>query len=346
MSDLKSHEELVERYVREGNNDEAINTLLFLITKYAQQRDFDAAEALRERIISIDPMALSEAIQAQEIIDSTRMKPTDTGHMEVWAELYERLTVDEANSLYNDMEEVMFKPGQMIFEQGRKNSNLYFIDSGVAKYLYKEGKREMFIKKITAGSVAGMETFFDAGHCTSSLVALDQVKVRFLPAEALKNWAEGGQPALEPKLRDFCDREEKVYELLSKNAQDRRHQRRVTLPGRILIKIVNKEGKPVGKTLRGDMGDVSVGGISFYVQANSREQAQMLLGHDLYLRFNMPPNMKEVERIAQVLAVRHHSASFEEKDQYSLHMKFDKGLAEKSIIEAAKFIRMINATQH
>ncbi len=344
MSDLKNHEELVERYVREGNNEEAINTLLFLITKYAQQRDFDAAEGLRERIISIDPMALSEAIQAQEIIDSTRMKPTDSGHMEVWADLYERLTVDEANSLYNDMEEVIFRPGQMIFEQGRKNSNLYFIDSGVAKYLYKEGKREMFIKKITAGSVAGMETFFDACHCTSSLVAIDQVKVRFLPSTALKNW-EGSLPALEPKMRDFCDREEKVHELLNKNAQDRRKQRRVTLPGRILIKVVNKEGKPVGKTLRGDMGDVSAGGISFYVQASSREQAQMLLGHDLYLRFNMPPNMKEVERIAMVLAVRHHTATYEEKDHYSLHLKFDKNLAEKSIIEAAKFIRMMNATQ-
>ena len=345
MSDLKNHEELVERYVREGNNEEAIHTLLFLITKYAQQRDFDAAETLRERIISIDPMALSEAIQAQEIIDSTRMKPTDSGHMEVWAELYERLTVDEANTLYNDMDEEMFRPGQVLFEQGAKNSNLYFIDSGVAKYLYKEGHREMFIKKITAGNVAGMETFFDAGHCTSSLVALDQVKVRYLSSEALKNWARS-LPALETKLSEYCDKEEKVHELLNKNAQDRRKQRRVSLPGRILIKITNKEGKPVGKTLRGDMGDVSAGGISFYIQAHSREQAQMLLGHDLYLRFNMPPNMQEVERIAMVLAVRHQKASFDDKEQYSLHMKFNKTLAEKSIIEAAKFIRMLDASQH
>ena len=346
MGEMNNQELLVERYIQEGNNEEAIKSLLFLITKHAQQRDFEAAEAMREKIISIDPMALSEAIQAQEIIDSIKMKPTDSSHMEVWAELYERLVVDEANSLYNELEEVTYRPGQTIFEQGNKNTSLYFIDAGVAKYTFSEGKREMFIKKVGPGSIAGADTFFEAGLTTCSLVAIDRVKVRFLPVEALQRW-EGGMPALEPKLRDYCNREEQVHELLQKNSMDRRKQRRVLLPGRILIKIVNAAGQPVGKTLRGDMGDVSVGGISFYVQANSRKQAQMLLGHDLALRFNMPPNMKEVERVGMVLGVRQHTDAYEQKkDKYSIHIKFNEVLAEKTIIDTARFIKMLDATQH
>jgi CRP-like cAMP-binding protein len=347
--EISNQELLVEKYIQDGNNEEAIKNLLFLITKHAQQRDFETAEAMREKIISIDPMALSEAIQAQEIIDSIKMKPADSSHMEIWSELYERLTVDEANALYNEMDEVTYNAGQTIFEQGGENSNLYFIDSGVAKYLFTEGKREMFIKKINPGTIAGTDTFFEVGKTTCSLVAIDRVKVRCLPSETLLRW-EGTLPALEPKLRDFCSREEQVYELLKKNSMDRRKQLRVLLPGRILIKLVNNDGKPVGKTLRGDTGDVSVGGISFYIQVNNRKQAKMLLGHDLFLRFNMPPNMKQVERIGMVLGVRQQQSGDtyegQKRDRYSIHIKFGEMLAETSIREAAKYLKMLDATQH
>ena len=43
----------------------------------------------------------------------------------------------------------------------------------------------------------------------------DRVKVRFLPDEAIQRW-EGTLPALEPKLRDYCAREEQLHELLKK----------------------------------------------------------------------------------------------------------------------------------
>jgi len=343
-SNARKHEELVERYIREGNTVEAIQSLLFLITKNAQQHDFDTAEALREKIISIDPMALSEAVRAQEIIDTARLKPADKGHMDVWAEMYEKLTIDEANAMFNEMEEVVVRPGKVIFEQGTSNSNLYFVDSGQAKHLYTQGNREMFIKRVVAGNLAGEDTFFDASLCTSSLVAIDRVKAHFLSNKILEEWRTRF-PALEPKLRDFCAREVKVHDLLKRNAMDRRTQRRVVLPGRLLIKLVNAAGEPVGKTLQGKMGDVSIGGIAFYIQASNREQAQMLLGHKLHLRFNMPPNMNEVERIGLALGVRHHVQAVDQREKYSVHMKFDKILPEKFISETERFLKMLNSTK-
>jgi len=339
MSEISKHEELVERYRREGNTGEAISSLLFLITKYAQKHDYATAESLREKIISLDPMALSEAIRAQEIIDTARLKPDDKGHMEIWSALYDQLSVDEANTLFTEMEEVVFWPGKIIFEQGTRNHNLYFINSGQAKHLYTQGTREMFIKRVVPGNVAGEDTFFDAALCTSSLVAIDKVKAHFLSNEALNRWRTS-MPGLEAKLRTFCAKEEKIQDLLKRNSMDRRTQRRVVFPGRILIKVVNSEGEPVGKTMQGKIGDVSTGGVSFFIKAANREHAQMLLGNKLYLRFNMPPIMAEFERIGMALGVKLHAKIQDQLEQFSVHIKFDKNLNEKDISETERYLRL------
>ncbi len=339
MNEISKHEELVERYRREGNTKEAISSLLFLITNYAQKHDYATAETLREKIISFDPMALSEAIRAQEIIDTARLKPHDRGHMDVWTALYDQLNVDEANTMYTGMEEVVFRPGQVIFEQGASNHNLYFIDSGQAKHLYTHGDREIFIKRVTAGNVAGEDTFFNTSHCTSTLVAIDKVKAHFIAKEVLNLW-HTAMPSLEVKLRTFCAKEEKIKDLLKRNSMDRRSQRRVVFPGRILIKVVNSEGTPVGKTMQGRIGDVSTGGVSFFIQAVDREHAQMLLGNKLYLRFNMPPNMAVLERIGMTLGVRHHAEVEDMMEQFSVHIKFDQSLNEKNISETERYLKL------
>jgi CRP-like cAMP-binding protein len=338
MSEISKHEELVERYRREGKIKEAIASLLFLITKYAQKHDYATAGSLREKIISLDPMALSEAIQAQEIIDTSRLQPRSRGHMEIWSALYDQLSVDEANILFTEMHEVVFRPGQVIFEQGARNNNLYFIDAGQAKHLYTQGRREMFIKRVVAGNIAGEETFFDANLCTSTLVAIDKVKAKFLSGDALNNWKHLA-PRLEAKLRAFCAGEVKINDLLKKNSMDRRTQRRVVFPGRILIKVVSAEGVPVGRTIQGVIGDVSTGGVSFFIRAGNREQAQMLLGNKLYLRFSVPPNMTVFERIGLAMGVRHQVTAAGE-EQFSVHVKFDQGLNEQDIRETERYLKL------
>lgn len=339
MSEISRHEELVEQYRQEGNTKEAITSLLFLITKHAQRHDFATAESLRETIISIDPTALSEATRAQEIIDTARVKPRDKGHLEVWSDLYDRLTPEEANALLNETHEVIFRPGQKIFEQGVKSHNLYFINAGQAKHLYTQGDREMFIKRVAPGNIAGEDTFFDDSLCTSTLVAIDRVKANFIANEALNHWRVA-VPNLEEKLKAFCAKEVKIVDLLKKNSMDRRAQRRVIFPGRVLIKVVTAAGEPVGRTMQGKIGDVSIGGASFFIQAIDREQAQMLLGNKLHLRFNMPPNMVEFERIGLALGVKRHVDSQDSLEKFSVHIKFDRKLSDKDINETERFLRL------
>ncbi|MBU0482141.1 MAG: cyclic nucleotide-binding domain-containing protein [Proteobacteria bacterium] len=337
---ISKHEELVAKHIREGNTDEAIKSLLFLITKYAQGQDFETAETLREKIISVDPMALTEAIKAHEIIERARTSPSDKGHMEIWAKLYDKLTIDEANTLFNDMQDVVFRPGQAIFEQGGNNSNLYFCNSGQAKHLYTKDNREIFIKKVAPGNIAGEDTFFDASLCTTSLVAIDKVKMQYLDRDTLNRWRHTA-PELEAKVRSFSDKETKVHDLLKKNAMDRRTQKRVGLPGRVLIKLVNEEGVPIGKTLRGNMGDVSVGGVSFHINVKDRTHAQLLLGRRLHVKFSMPPTMSYVERLGLALGVRFNGPGSDDKDDYSVHIKFEKMLGHRELVDAEKFQKVV-----
>lgn len=339
MSEISIQEELLEQYRREGNVKKAITSLLFLVTRHAQMHNFAAAEMYREKIISMDPAALSEVIRAQEIIDTARLKPRGQGHLEIWSDLYDRLAPEEANALLNETHEVVFRPGQKIFEQGVKSHNLYFINAGQAKLLYTQGDRELFIKRVGPGNVAGEDNFFDDSLCTSTLVAIDGVKANFITNEALGHW-RANVPHLEEKLKAFCAKEAKIADLLKKNSMDRRVQRRVVFPGRVLIKVVTAAGLPVGKTMQGKIGDVSIGGASFFINTTDREHAQMLLGNKLHLRFNMPPNMVEFERIGLALGVKHHAASQDNLEKFSVHIKFDSRLSDKDIAETERFLRL------
>ncbi len=338
MEDLVKQEELVQKYIRAGNHDAAIKSLLFLITRYAQQKNFAKAESLREKIIEIEPMALTEAIKANQIIEEARLKKVDRGHTEIWADLYNTLTVDEGQLLFSDMRETILPPDETIFRQGEMNSRLYFFNSGHAKHIFTQGNREMFIKKLGPGNFAGEDTFFDASVCTTSLVTMSRVKVSFLERSVLEKWKTAA-PALEDKLYDFCQRGVKINELLSHNAMDRRSQRRINITGRVLIRMVNDQGQPVGKTLAGSLSDISEGGLSLFIQAKERSSAHMLLGRPLNVRFNLPPDMREVNRNGLTIGIRYHAAGYEMRSHYSVHLRFDEKINPEEIRRAEQFLR-------
>ncbi|MBU0483553.1 MAG: cyclic nucleotide-binding domain-containing protein [Proteobacteria bacterium] len=333
MDDIARHRELVNKYVRENNNIAAIKSLLFLIARYADNKDFRRAEALREKIIELDPMSLSEIIKANEIIDEARRMPVDKTHRDIWADLYEKLNADESNTLYVDMEDLTFGPDEVIFNQGDMNSKLYFINSGQVKHLFHINSRDLFIKKLTPGSIAGDDTFFDASVCTTSLVTLSRVKLSYVDREVLAKWKQSA-PALESKLQDYCLGQEKIHNLLKKNAMDRRGQRRTNLSGKVLIKLVNEDGQPVGKTLGGILADISIGGLSFFIKARQKASAQQLLGRTLNVQFLLPPSMQEIDKNGTAIGVNFNLDNFQIKNDYSVHIKFDKKLTPAQLAAA------------
>jgi hypothetical protein len=164
--------------------------------------------------------------------------------------------------------------------------------------------------------------------------------MQYLDRDTVVRWRQTA-PNLEAKIEAFCRLEEKVHDLLKRNSMDRRSQRRVGLPGRVLIKLVNESGVPIGKTLRGNMGDVSVGGVSFHIGVKDRTHAQLLLGRRLHVKFSMPPTMSYVERVGMALGVRFHGPGDGDKDDYSVHIKFEKMLADRELIDAERFQKVM-----
>ncbi len=259
----------------------------------------------------------------------------------LWSDLYDRLTAYEANALDKVMEKASFLPGQVIFRQGAVSSNLYFFETGSAKHIFTHHGRETFIKKIQAGNIAGEDNFFHVGICTTTLIAIDRARVLFLSLDRLKEETDVYDSLIE-QLRIFCAREEKIRDLLHRNAQDRRHHQRVSLQGSTLIKPADNSSPSIEKSLRGEIRDISSGGMAVVVKLDAIENAQALLGNKFKVRFSLPPNMNIIERVGQVLGFSCQDGGVpltECQKSYSLNIKFTELVEAESIREYANYLK-------
>lgn len=325
MNELSEQEALVDQYVKESNTEAAVALLLDLITRCAKEKDFVKANALREKLSEVDSMALTEIIRSGEIIEEEQRKSIDKNHLNIWSELYGSLTIEETNALYYAMKECLYDADQLVFKQGERNPNLYFIDEGQLSVVCSKGGMEILLKTVGSGDIAGEDTFFSDTVCTASLMTLSRAKLRVLNENALTAWQEA-VPSLEAKLRDFCLKFEKVDELLKKKGLDRRSHRRVNISGKCVIQILSVSGNPAGKAFKGNLSDISVGGLSFFIRIAKKETASLLLGRNLNIKFNLPSGdpQERIDQNGTVVAVRSHL--FED---YSIHVKFDKALSER-----------------
>ena len=111
-------EKLVQDHVDRGNTKAAIELLLDLVVDCAKGGDFEAAESMRSRIVAIDPMAYREIIRSGEIIEEEKKRRIDANHRQIWARLYDSLSVEEANALYFGSNKASYEAGDTIFQQG------------------------------------------------------------------------------------------------------------------------------------------------------------------------------------------------------------------------------------
>ncbi len=270
----------------------------------------------------VDAMALTEIVKAGEIIEEEKAEAIDQDHLDVWPELYEKLSGEEANALFYAMEEVSYDTNQTIFEQGRENHHLYFISQGRLKLIYRDGERETLLKTLEKGDLAGHATFFNISMCTTSLITLSNVKMSVLSRSAMEQWAQE-HPALESKLQDYCLKLDKSRDMIKKQGMDRRKQRRFNVKGKILAQLLNQKGQSLGKPFKGAFSDISEGGLSFYIITSKRETARMLLGRRLGMQFLIPTQAAPLKTFQHgtVICVNYHL-----KNDYSIHVSFDDEL--------------------
>ncbi len=325
MEDLAEQLKQVDQKVAQNEIEFAVKLLFELIVKYAKNKDFSKAELLREKLYKVDPMALNQIVESGEIIEAEKSDFIDQNHIKTWKKLYSRLTSEETNTLFYSLKEATYGPDKTLIRQGDINNNLYLINRGQLKIFYRTKDREIFLKPLGPGDTAGEDTFFSSTVCTTSLTTLSDVKLNYLTKDILAKW-DVDFSSLASKLRNFCLELEKVSDLLKKKGEDRRLQNRINISGAVLIQLIDNSGSTIGKTIKGNLSDISAGGLSFFIKTAREKVARMLLGRKLNIKFILVlgQGRYEIEKNASVLAVHYHLSN-----DYSIHLKFEGLLHER-----------------
>lgn len=328
VDELIQLEQLSDQHIRDNNREEAVRTLYELIIGHAKSKNFAKAEEFRERLIQVDSMALSEIITSAEIIEEEKKQARPKDHMKTWEGLYSLLTNEEANALYYSMKEGNSFGTDTIFRQGMRNSNLYFLDEGQLIMVCIQGEKEVALKMYRAGEIIGEDTFFQDTLCTTSLRTFTRARYRYLEKDVLRRWAKE-HPALEQKIRSYCDKLEKAHDLLKRKGLDRRSDLRFRIPGKGIVQVLGSSGAPVGSPVKGDLADISAKGLCFYIRLSKKDTARLLLGRRLAIRFaiHVDGSSLQIDQRGLVVAVLSHPF-----DDYTVHVRFDEVLA-KELVE-------------
>jgi CRP-like cAMP-binding protein len=318
MEDVVSQEQLLEKYIKENKKELAVKLLFGLIARHARANHFSKADALREKLFEVDPMALHEIMKSAECIDAAKIAAIDQDHRNVWSHLYDKLTKEETIAFYYGMKSASYETGRIIFRQGELNSNLYFINSGQVKMFYHKDKHGIFLKTLGPGDIAGDYTFFTNSTCTTSITTHSAVKLNFLEKTVLQNWRTEA-PNLANKLQDHCAQREPIKELLQKKELERRVHQRYALSGDAVIRIMDRPGM---KGFKGDLSDISASGISLFMNTSAKS-AELLLGCCLKIKFARPEAIPELKIDQDGRIVGIHSQMFNE---YLINVKWDKPL--------------------
>ena len=329
MEDVVSQEKLLEKYLKENKKALAVKLLFDLIATHVRTNHFSKADALREKLFEVDPMALPEIVKSAEIIEIAKIAAIDQDHRHVWSHLYDKLTKEETIAFYYGTKSVSYETEQIIFRQGEINSNLYFINAGEIKMFYHKDKHGIFLKTLGPGDIAGDDTFFTSSTCTTSIITHSAVKLNYLEKTVLQNWRTEA-PNLANKLQDYCAQREPIQALLQKKELERRVHRRYALSGKAIIRIMDRRGI---KGFKGDLSDISASGISV-IMNTSAKSAELMLGCRLNIKFTRPEAIPEIKIDQDGRIVGIHSQMFNE---YLINVKWDEPL-DNGIVERIKLM--------
>ncbi len=327
MKNRRQQEELIQKCLMENDKRCAIKVLLELITACAKEKDFKSAEALRDQIYEIDPMALTEIIRSAEIIEAAKSEAIDKDHRKTWSALYNNFSLEEANAFYFALKSAVYGANETVFQQGEHKRRLFLINRGRPKLIYSVNGTEVFLKLLSPGQIAGEDTIFSDTVCTTSMITLSEVELSFLDADVLEHLKKDF-PMLESKLLDFVSKSEKILDLLKSKQLDRRRQIRIRVCGIGTAHLVNSARNPVGRPFSVEMCDVSQKGISFYVGITNKENAHHLVGRTLHITYCHPQldSAKAINEFGTIVAVRIHPYA-----DCSIHIEFDDLLGKETI---------------
>lgn len=320
MENRHPQEKELDRLVAANNIPGAVRLLVELIEQQARERNFTRAELLRERLMALDDMALTEIIRTAEIIEAAKSSALDRDHRALFAPLYDGLNEEETNALFFGMQTEDTAAGQILYRQGEPNGRLFFLNQGRLNLFFTRKAKDNLISTLEPGAIAGQDSFLRASFATTSLAAETDARLQVLDDAAVAGW-KGKLPGLIDKLEQFCHRRS-IGDLFAAKGMERRAGRRLKVEGPVVAQIIDGGGKPAGKPFRGDLSDLANSGTAFFIKATDRA-ARMLLGRRLQMRLTIqtPERNRTVTRKGLVVAVYALYIG-----DHAIHLRFDTPL--------------------
>lgn len=335
MSPLKKQQETtlnipenqqVDELLAQGKTSEAVALISRLIEQFSKKRQFTTAYKLRDWLIEINPMALTEIIHSAEVIEKEKQDSISKAHLRIWKGLVDILSTEEFSSLYHSMTLKTYSKGKIIVRQGTKSRTLLFLNSGRLRPQVLKQDLPTPLKTKGAGEILGAGTFFEASVWTTTVESLG-CEVFLLPRAKFEALAEF-HPSLESKLLNFCSGFQSTSAQLKKSGRNRRIFNRRKVSGRIAFAVLNKDGKEVSSEVKGNLVDISKGGVSFSIHSSQKKNAATLFARQLRISITTEAASNTLIYTGTVQAVRDMDLI---GNEYSLHLKFRKQLSNSDL---------------
>ncbi|MCX5870344.1 MAG: cyclic nucleotide-binding domain-containing protein [Deltaproteobacteria bacterium] len=314
---MRGLEAQIQPLLQEKKITEAIALLAEHAVHAAKEKDFVTAEILRDRMLAVNPYALIEVIRVGEAIEEEKRSAISSHHLTLWSELYDFLDTESFSALYHCPQTKDYLAEEIIVQQGDANPTLYFINAGQVALTCRQGKKEIFLKRLNPGEIVGVGPFFDVSLWTVTLTAMTTVQVQALDREAFLGLLPQ-YPGLESRLSDFCRRSDKVSELLRVAGENRREEVRYPAQQIIVNTLLDGNSKASSQQFKGLVEDISIGGLSLLIRISKKENARLLLGRGIISFLPMAADETRECR-GEIVAVT--LVDYVEKD-YLVHVRF------------------------
>ncbi|MDJ0621622.1 MAG: cyclic nucleotide-binding domain-containing protein [Desulfocapsaceae bacterium] len=319
-----------------NETEEGKKRLVELIGKAARASRFEEAKKLREWLVEVEPAALSEIIQAAEIIEEAQREGISNDYLKIWSRLHDNLTSEEFNAVYYAMEHASYSSEHELVRQGEVFPALFFVNQGKVKlYFHDKNEGEVLLRVVEQGEIFGGDTFFDASVWTTSAATLSHAEISSLSYEQTREWS-ANQPALMSKLLDFV-RQHHQEKTAEQTKTSRREHPRQQIQGVVQFDSADEQSGTYGTKLKGELANICSGGLSCVVRISKKKNARILLGRTMTLQLPSADSAENRMNIdGDLVAIR---SLYNVENEYSAHLKFSRLLTEEelhSVHEACK----------
>ena len=184
---LAAREAEITNLVEQDKREEAGKLLFELITDCARGGDINNANRLRDMLYDVDPMALTNIIKANEIIDEAMSGSISEDFSKAWSELQEALTQDEFMGLYHSLEKHEVGEKKTVVKAGSKLDALFLVNKGNLRVIGHCGGKNVELKVLEPGTMIS-ENCFQPSIWTVSLVTISSAELFVLRQKKQWRW--------------------------------------------------------------------------------------------------------------------------------------------------------------